>query len=108
MLQQYMPLIVAAVVVEVIIITLAMRRKRFRSYEDYLQSPQWKALRNRALERDGHRCRICNRHYTLQVHHRRYAERWGAETVDDLTTLCDDCHELVSHSRAQFRIAAFR
>ena len=56
MLQQYTPLIIAAVVFEVILVAvLAMRRGRFRSYEDYLQSRQWKALRNRALQRDGYR-----------------------------------------------------
>jgi len=30
------------------------------SYDAYLRSPEWKALRSLVLERDGYRCRFCN------------------------------------------------
>jgi hypothetical protein len=57
-----------------------------------MQSPEWKAKRQLALERDGHRCRICNATDRLDVHHRTY-ERFGHEDLSDLTALCRDCHD---------------
>jgi hypothetical protein len=39
----------------------------------------------------------------LEVHHRRYPENWGEETVYDLTTLCHNCHARLAHpSRSSF------
>jgi 5-methylcytosine-specific restriction endonuclease McrA len=61
-------------------------------YADYLESAAWLALRERAIERDGRRCRLCNGQRELQVHHRTY-ERIGHERLDDLTTLCRRCHK---------------
>jgi 5-methylcytosine-specific restriction endonuclease McrA len=61
-------------------------------YRDYLRTPEWRAVRERALMRDGHRCRLCNAPDNLNVHHRTYARR-GDESLEDLTTLCRGCHE---------------
>lgn len=71
--------------------------ERWLLYQQYMQSDRWKALRKQALERDNHRCRACDhdRAYNLEVHHRRYPERFGTETVEDLTTLCRRCHKLL-------------
>ena len=60
-------------------------------YELYLATPEWAALRRAVLQRDGHRCRVCNGPDRLEVHHRTY-ERRGHEDLDDLTTLCHACH----------------
>lgn len=61
-------------------------------YDEYLKTPEWLAKRDQALERDGHRCRACNSEQNLNVHHRTYARR-GNEDLNDLTTLCQPCHE---------------
>lgn len=71
---------------------------QYTDYEDYLRSDRWQELRREALLRDGERCRLCNSPYSLHAHHRRYADQWGLETPDDLTTLCADCHAAV-HSK---------
>jgi len=71
----------------------------WRTYKAYLGSPTWRKLQRRALERDGFRCRICNTRYELHVHNRRYARRWGLETVEDLTTLCGYHHRLIEADR---------
>lgn len=63
------------------------------AYHEYLQSDAWKSLRLLCLQRDGHRCRICNSKEDLEIHHRTY-DRFGHEDVEDLTTLCHRCHEL--------------
>jgi predicted HNH restriction endonuclease len=79
--------------------TLPRRPGRWRSYAEYLASERWAELRAAALERDGHRCRFCDSNQSLEVHHRRYPEEWGTETVDDLTTTCADCHVVLSWFR---------
>lgn len=72
--------------------TQASRDQRRIEYEAHLASPQWRSLRLKALERDGHACRICNTTKSLDVHHRTY-ERFGHEDLNDLTVLCRKCHE---------------
>jgi hypothetical protein len=67
-------------------------QRGYADYNEYLNSPRWHRLRDKAKKRDGHRCRMCNSNLDLVVHHRDYAERWGAESVDDLTTVCTACH----------------
>jgi hypothetical protein len=69
-------------------------------YEAYLRSARWGELRCEALERDKHACRFCYGDSHLQVHHRRYPERWGEETVDDLTTMCAGCHLIFTWFRS--------
>ncbi len=74
----------------------SLETNQYSSYPEYLASPRWVELREYALERDGRRCRICNSSKFVQVHHRKYPKNWGEETVEDLTSLCDDCHGLFS------------
>lgn len=66
---------------------------RTMPYADYLQSPEWKAIRAQAIEAAGGRCQVCNSSSHLNVHHRTY-ERRGAEGLQDLTVLCSECHSL--------------
>lgn len=66
-------------------------------YGDYLKTDEWKAKRDATVERDGGRCRLCYSEKNLQVHHRTYSRR-GNEDLNDLTTLCKECHEHF-HSR---------
>lgn len=70
-----------------------MSKKDKTKYKKYLQSKKWKDKRNKVLERDRHACRVCNSSNRLNVHHRTY-ERLGKEYLNDLTTLCEDCHML--------------
>ena len=66
----------------------------------YITSSRWRdsPARLAELEASGFRCRTCNASEAeaqLQVHHRTY-ERLGNEQVCDLTTLCADCHCMVT------------
>ena len=76
----------------------ALRRMR---YHAYLQSPEWRRRRNRALARASWRCEHpgCQSTETLEVHHRRY-DHLGAELDDDLTVLCRGHHHAL-HDRAE-------
>lgn len=78
-------------------------------YEAYLGSAAWRASAARVeeLRLSGHRCRVCNRgapEVGLQVHHRTY-ERFGAERVEDLTTLCGECHAVCTDALRRRRHA---
>lgn len=65
---------------------------RTMPYQEYLQTPEWQARRQRHLRSAGYRCQLCNAgDRSLHVHHRTY-ERRGNERWADLLVLCSDCH----------------
>ncbi len=51
--------------------------------------------RRRALKRDHYRCQICHRTWdetSIHVHHLIPRHEGGQDTLDNLMTLCEDCH----------------
>ena len=62
------------------------------AYARYLQSPQWKERREKALKKAGGKCSLCSSKRRLDCHHRTY-ERIGRERSADLLILCHSCHE---------------
>jgi len=79
-------------------------------YPQYITSDGWRKLRLIALERDGHRCRICNASGAdarLEVHHRYYPPkgRWDLDCVDALTVLCVPCHDLYTNIQREQKYA---
>lgn len=78
------------------------RRQRlwFDLYAQYLESPEWRTLRARVIERDE-RCRRCFLPGEV-VHHLTY-ERIGAERLGDLFFLCTSCHEEAHRTKARLR-----
>ncbi len=60
-------------------------------YLAYLNSPDWRRVRNRALKLAGWQCSRCPSKRELQVHHKTY-ERLGKERDEDLDVLCENCH----------------
>lgn len=62
------------------------------AYEDYLQTPEWKAKAAKAKERYDGRCALDATHAAVDAHHRTY-ERRGRERDEDLIPLCRDCHQ---------------
>ncbi len=69
------------------------------TYSEKLKDPRWQKKRLEVLESDGWTCQSCNEtELQLQVHHLKYdfnKEPWDYN-VDDLITLCCDCHESVT------------
>jgi hypothetical protein len=61
-------------------------------YQEYLETPEWKTLRDQKLKQAQFRCQLCNSPKELNVHHRTY-ERRGIEELGDLIVLCRRCHE---------------
>jgi len=64
----------------------------FDKYDEYLRSEDWQDRRQQVLSRDRRRCTKCNSPHYLQVHHLTYS-RVGKEEMEDLITLCRNCHE---------------
>jgi hypothetical protein len=60
-------------------------------YNEYIKSPAWAAKRRQVLIRDNYRCFDCGTSTRLQVHHITY-KHLGNEPLEDLITLCTDCH----------------
>ena len=61
-------------------------------YSDYLQSPEWITIRNKALKIAGYECSRCGTNTNLHVHHLNYSTI-GKESQADLFVVCSDCHE---------------
>jgi 5-methylcytosine-specific restriction endonuclease McrA len=64
-----------------------------------LHGEVYRELRARILRRDGWRCQLCGSVTNLTVHHQRYRSHSGADTEQNLITLCADCHSEVHHCR---------
>ena len=43
-------------------------------------------------DRDGNKCEVCGSTEALQVHHKIYRSKGGADSPDNLITLCGECH----------------
>lgn len=72
-------------------------RRRRRVY----QSPEWKAVRLRVIQRDGS-CRLCGSTARLTVHHITPAadDDMAALDPDNLVTLCSTCHGRIDGPKA--------
>lgn len=75
-----------------------MAKESQNNYERYIRSSEWinRPERLKAIERDGGRCVLCNSSEDLEVHHRTY-ESFGNEKLEDLYTLCRQCHDIVTN-----------
>ena|SRR5208282_6358955 len=45
----------------------------------------------------GWRCQFCGRMSDLEVHHREFRSHSGADSEENLITLCSECHARVHH-----------
>lgn len=60
-------------------------------------TPEWERARKRAKRRDQYRCQHCDRRVgkdggDLHAHHIRPVKKGGSDDLENLTTLCNDCH----------------
>lgn len=66
-------------------------------YIKYINSRTWRLKRREILKRDNYECRTCCSKEDLEVHHRHY-RNLGNEELDDLITLCIQCHDAITSS----------
>ena len=66
-----------------------------KAYEQYLQTIGWKLKRKARLEFDKYKCQHCGRGVTISTahcHHKHYKSLGNEDIVNDLLTLCWECH----------------
>jgi len=61
---------------------------------EYIDSKEWKSIRNRRIIIDESKCVLCKKNHRLNVHHLTY-KRMYQEHLFDLITLCCNCHRAV-------------
>jgi 5-methylcytosine-specific restriction endonuclease McrA len=69
-----------------------MERLRQKQPRLKLQPGMYEALRNQVLGRDGWRCQDCGCANMLEVHHVKPRSKLGHDSLDNLITLCVECH----------------
>jgi 5-methylcytosine-specific restriction endonuclease McrA len=66
-----------------------LRQKRPRRK---LDRAAYGELHRQVLIRDGWRCQRCGCSENLEVHHIRARSKLGDDSLENLITLCTDCH----------------
>ena len=69
------------------------KKRRYETYQNYLDSKKWKNKRSKILKRDNFKCVHCGGNAT-HVHHKKYSQ-WGKENLKNLESVCKKCHEIV-------------
>jgi 5-methylcytosine-specific restriction endonuclease McrA len=57
-----------------------------------LDLASYESLREQILHRDNWRCQFCGSMSGLEVHHREFRSHSGADSEENLITLCSECH----------------
>lgn len=71
------------------------KKKKVRgrtSYENFINSPEWAAIRNRYWRGHPKKCAVCDTASYIHLHHMVYGE-FGQEKDEDLIPLCKNHHE---------------
>ena len=66
-----------------------------QQYRDYMKSPRWDAKKLQRLKIDNFSCCMCGKSVQyggLEVHHITYKRPTNENVMQDLCTLCHDCH----------------
>jgi len=81
------------------------KKKSWNSYEDYLQSPEWKKIRKQVHKRDHDKCQLCGNGINWEkitgpfnCHHWRYPSDWSKDEAYNVFLVCHQCHMLIHES----------
>lgn len=61
----------------------------------------WTQVREEALQRDEHRCKLCGSTDRVEVHHIVKHHPGGENKLDNLVTLCASCHRKARNSQSE-------
>lgn len=76
---------------------------QFNSYEEFLNTEEWKQVAEMVKDRDGHKCVICGSTENLNAHHIGYEGDYLNE--NDIVTLCRRCHECLHDGISEMKKA---
>lgn len=77
---------------------ITVYKKKSDEWDEYFKSPEWIKLRRDCFKRDNYTCIRCdnrNRVNDLQAHHVIPRDEGGANSLSNLVTICNDCHDIV-------------
>ena len=69
-----------------------VRQQWWQEYNQYLNSPKWRAKRFAVLSRANNTCECCLAAKATEVHHLSYANTFN-EFLGELAATCGDCHK---------------
>jgi phage terminase large subunit GpA-like protein len=64
-------------------------------YKSYINSEEWRELRQTALDHYGERCDKCGKRIRLHGHHKNYSK----PGIRAIRILCEECHERLHFAR---------
>ena len=73
------------------------KSKKWDNYHEYLESEEWKNLKEEFYGDNNYRCEICgiDAKNIYHTHHWKYPQTdWFYDEIDNLVCLCQDCHKL--------------
>lgn len=70
----------------------------WKGHNEYLQTSQWKNIRQKVLKRDNFLCQGCLENRATEVHHLTYAHHKN-ELMFELISVCYDCHYNKIHKK---------
>jgi uncharacterized protein with PIN domain len=71
----------------------------------YDKSKVWKSLRDVKLESTDYKCEICDEQSeVMQVHHLTYVRCGGKELMEDLQSVCKECHGAIHGYRKPIKV----
>lgn len=78
------------------------------TYQEYIQSDEWRVKAEDAKRRAGYHCQVCNSPIRLDAHHRTY-DHLGEELPEDITVMCHECHVIFTehHRLPQWLLPQF-
>lgn len=68
-------------------------KTRLQEYLEYLESNEWRLLREQAFIRARHKCECCDSKHHLVGHHLVYRDPLTACTPQDIMCMCKPCHD---------------
>ena len=63
----------------------------------YYHTAEWNRLRAHVIQRDYQQCVACTSTHRLAVHHIIARNQGGADSPENLVTLCHHCHNRIEH-----------
>jgi hypothetical protein len=102
-----LPLPISSIVIEDVQVDIARLNNPMLKGSQYQDPTRLdENLRIACLMRDGYTCQHCGkREVRLEAHHIVFRERGGKDTLDNLLTLCDQCHRKLHQGKITLKVA---
>ncbi|MBC8234932.1 HNH endonuclease [bacterium] len=99
------PLPIIKIVIEDVQVDIARLNNPDLQGKEYQQSSRLSEnLRIATLMRDDYQCTQCNKKSNLDAHHIIWKEHGGKDTIENLITLCKQCHKKVHKEKLKLNV----